>query len=114
MSAMPVGGPARPVYSQNQSSAAFGAWLTRAGTAFSCALRPIARLMLKAIAEHHTRRAVRELQHLDDRMLRDIGLTRSTIEQAVRQGQELEMVPFAAAWALWGTQVAIQTAKRPD
>jgi uncharacterized protein YjiS (DUF1127 family) len=34
------------------------------------------------------RRTIRELQELDDRMLRDIGLRRGDVEQAVRFGQQ--------------------------
>ena len=35
-------------------------------------------------AERHRRRAVRELQSFDDRMLRDIGITRAEIKATVR------------------------------
>jgi uncharacterized protein YjiS (DUF1127 family) len=114
MSIMPFDGPAGPVYSQSQTSWALGAWFAQAGSAVWSAARQIVRLTLTAIAERHTRRAVRDLQHLDDRLLRDIGLSRATIDYAVRHGRELEVIPFAAEWALWDTQDASQTFKRPD
>jgi uncharacterized protein YjiS (DUF1127 family) len=114
MSVMPLGGPAGPLHSQSQSSFTLGAWFAQAGTAFWSAARPILRRLLKAIAEHNTRRAVRELQSLDDRLLRDIGLTRASIEQAVRQGRELDMIPFAAEWALWGSKEASGSFRRQD
>jgi uncharacterized protein YjiS (DUF1127 family) len=114
MSVMPLSGSAGPLHSQSQSSIALGAWAAQAGAVLFSAVRPIVRLILKAIAEHHTRRAVRDLQHLDDRLLRDMGLTRTTIEYAVRYGREIDVVPYAAEWALWGTNNAPQTFKRRD
>lgn len=38
-------------------------------------------------AEWRVRGAIRELELLDDRRLRDLGLTRMTIERAVRRGR---------------------------
>lgn len=44
------------------------------------------RVVRVATAERCVRRAIRELQRLDDRVLRDIGVTRGEIESAVRDG----------------------------
>ena len=111
MSVIQVGGPAGRLHSQTQSSV--GAWFAQAATVAWSALRPIVQVAFKAIAEFHTRRAVRDLQHLDDRLLRDMGLTRGTIDFAVRHGREIDLVPYAAEWALWGTADAPQTFRRP-
>ena len=44
--------------------------------------------LLGALArEHEIRRSIKELASLDDRMLRDIGLTRWDVERAVRFGR---------------------------
>src|SRR6516162_1008802 len=50
-------------------------------------------------AKQRLRSAVRELQRLDDRMLRDIGVTRGEIESAVHDGRPLsrKTKPRAAA-----------------
>jgi uncharacterized protein YjiS (DUF1127 family) len=114
MSVMPLGGSSGPLYSQSQSSSAVAAWPARAMAALWYAVQPIAWLALKAIAEHQTRRAVRELHNLDDRLLRDMGLTRAAIDHAVRYGRELDMVPFAAEWALWGRKDAPHSFHRHD
>jgi uncharacterized protein YjiS (DUF1127 family) len=112
MSVIQVGGPASRLHSQTQSSV--GAWFAQAAIAVWSATRPIVQAVVKAAAEFHTRRAVRDLQHLDDRLLRDMGLTRGTIDYAVRHGREIDLVPYAAEWALWGSVDAPQTFRRPD
>jgi Domain of unknown function (DUF1127) len=43
-------------------------------------------LLLRRFAKQRLRRAIRELQRLDDRTLSDIGISRSGIETAVRDG----------------------------
>jgi uncharacterized protein YjiS (DUF1127 family) len=65
--------------------------------------QPVLRLFVRALAEYRTRRAVREMQHLDDRMLRDIGITRESIDSAVRYGREREVSLFAREWTSWAT-----------
>ena len=112
MSVIQVGGPAGRLHSPSQSSS--GAWFAQAANIMWSAVRPVVKVAFKAIAEFHARRAVRDLQHFDDRMLRDMGLTRGTIDYAVRHGREIDLVPYAAEWALWGTAGAPQTFRRPD
>ena len=47
----------------------------------------LARVFSNAFEEWIVKRAIAELQGLDDHMLQDIGLTRSEIESYVRYGQ---------------------------
>jgi uncharacterized protein YjiS (DUF1127 family) len=47
----------------------------------------LVRAFRHATEEWIVKRAIAELQGLDDHMLRDIGLTRSEIESCVRHGQ---------------------------
>ena len=49
--------------------------------------RRLCRLARGARREHEIRRSIKELASLDDRMLRDIGLTRWDVERAVRFGR---------------------------
>jgi uncharacterized protein YjiS (DUF1127 family) len=56
------------------------------------------RLTVALAAERRALRAIRELESFDDHRLRDLGLTRLTIERAVRFGREPESdVPRSAA-----------------
>jgi len=52
------------------------------------ALTLAASLIESAARELRARRDMENLAHYDDHMLRDIGLTRSDIEGAVRRGRE--------------------------
>ena len=45
-----------------------------------------ARFARRVAVEHSRRNAIRQLQRLDDRMLRDMGIHRGDIESAVRNG----------------------------
>jgi uncharacterized protein YjiS (DUF1127 family) len=47
----------------------------------------MSRIAHAALAELHRRKAIRELQTFDDRMLADIGLQRCDIESAVSLGR---------------------------
>jgi len=81
--------------SKTPSAVSGGAW-ARAGSnpeASSAAVRMIGRavahlgeLISRRLMLQLERRAVAELSALDDRMLKDIGLTRGSIPHAVRSG----------------------------
>jgi uncharacterized protein YjiS (DUF1127 family) len=53
-------------------------------------LRPIRQGIAWIAARRRLRRAVKEMMALDDRMLRDIGLSRSDIELAARFGRAFD------------------------
>jgi uncharacterized protein YjiS (DUF1127 family) len=58
------------------------------------------RLVVTAIRESQIRRAIREMQRLDDRLLHDIGFSRSALEHAVRHGRERDLTRVRARF-LW-------------
>ena len=51
------------------------------------ALRSIGRLLSRVAADWRARQAIRYVESFDDAMLRDIGLPRGGIEDAVRNGR---------------------------
>ena len=61
-------------------------------------LRPVGRLIKAAIHESRARRVCRELHGLDERLLRDIGLDRATIDYVVRHGRGVERMPSLFEW----------------
>jgi uncharacterized protein YjiS (DUF1127 family) len=67
-------------------------------TAWRC-VEPVGRLLAKALTQYRIRRAVRELSRLDDRLLKDIGLSRWALEDAVRSNRAGELIPFGPEWA---------------
>jgi uncharacterized protein YjiS (DUF1127 family) len=75
---------------RTERSAVIEAWMRDMVHAFSKWLRVLVsrtrHLVRSLIAERQVRVAIRDLHRLDDRTLRDIGVTRSEIESAVRVG----------------------------
>lgn len=73
----------------------------------SSRLRKLARRIVRTFAlamfEHRMRKAARELQRFDDRLLRDIGLNRGEIDHMVRYGRPGAPSPFAGDWQAWSS-----------
>jgi MFS family permease len=59
----------------------------RTGTAWTWVSAALATIIRALAAEWRLRRAIRELESLEDHRLRDLGLTRRNIERAVRRGR---------------------------
>lgn len=72
--------------------------LRKAGRLAWRGLQPVPRTVFKALMEHRIRRAARELSQLDDRMLKDIGLSRWSLEDAVRSNRTTDLAPFGPEW----------------
>jgi uncharacterized protein YjiS (DUF1127 family) len=71
--------------------------LRRAGgrTPWALVSTTVQRLVAALAAQRRVRRAIRELQSFDDHRLRDLGLTRVSIADAVRFGRDLDIQPSA-------------------
>jgi uncharacterized protein YjiS (DUF1127 family) len=102
MSTYQIDAPAGAIYADSGLIASGRAIGLNAGHRAWQLVQPVLRLFVRALAEYRTRRAVREMQQLDDRMLRDIGVTRESVDYAVRYGREREVSLFAREWASWG------------
>jgi uncharacterized protein YjiS (DUF1127 family) len=59
----------------------------RVGSVWTSVSAALATVMRALAAEWRLRRAIRELESLDDHRLRDLGLSRRNIERAVRRGR---------------------------
>ena len=90
----------------NYDASAYGA--SRQAPGFSASqnaqrfVQAAVRLFVRALAEYRSRKAARELQSFDDRLLRDIGISRDSIDWAVRHGREYDAAPLAREWASYG------------
>lgn len=82
-----------------QTPDAHGLRLRKAGQLVWRRIEPTLRIIVKALMEHRIRRAALELSGLDDRMLKDIGLSRWGLEDAVRSNRANDLVPFGPEWA---------------
>jgi uncharacterized protein YjiS (DUF1127 family) len=60
---------------------------TPLATPWTALVAAASRFIAGIVKEHRSRRAISELERLDDRLLRDIGLLRSDIPFAVRHGR---------------------------
>jgi uncharacterized protein YjiS (DUF1127 family) len=61
-------------------------------------LSPLLALLAKAMLEYRLRQAARDLAQLDDRTLKDIGLTRWAIEDAVRSNRMTSLHALGPEW----------------
>ena len=73
--------------------------LQQTGSAARRFVRSALRIMAKALMEYRIRQATRELARLDDRLLKDIGLSRWALEDAVRSNRAAGMNPLGPEWA---------------
>ena len=63
-------------------------------------LSPLLALIAKAMLEYRLRQAARDLARLDDRTLKDIGLTRWSLEDAVRSNRVSRLHSLGPEWDL--------------
>ena len=99
MSAMTIEAAAAPANIGKRDATGLRRDLHATGRAARLAFQPILRIIAKALMQYRIRCAIGELSQLDDRMLKDIGLNRSGLEDAVRTNRGNGLAAFGPEWA---------------